>query len=172
MGRLERTRDSTVELRAKIVTLREQGLSVPQIMDRVNRTQIYHYVKLNREHNEEERPLQAKRNGRCGRKSALQENHLQAMENHINNTPFTSLPTIRKDLELACCKATISRGLKSLGIKFRKPTKEIYLTDQHRQIRVQFAQENLDRKWLERTIFPNSRQTSKWGVIYVTFHRL
>ncbi|KAF2889463.1 hypothetical protein ILUMI_16709 [Ignelater luminosus] len=114
MGRSEGTRDLTVELRAKVVTLREQGLSVPQIMDRVNlsvsilifvvflykvklffrRTQIYHYIKLSREHNEEERPLQAKRKGRCGRKSALQENHLQAMENHITNTPFTSLSTI------------------------------------------------------------------------------
>ncbi|KAF2900485.1 hypothetical protein ILUMI_05704, partial [Ignelater luminosus] len=141
------TRDSTVELRAKVVTLRAHGLSVPQ-MDRVklSRTQIYHYIK------EEERPLQAKRKGRCGRKSALQESHLQAMENHINNTPFTSLSTIREDLELTCCKATISKGLKSLGIKFRKPAKKIHLTDQHRQVRVQFAQENLDRNWLERTI--------------------
>lgn len=78
----------------------------------------------------------------------------QAICANVQNEPFTTATDVARVFDLSAI--TVRRRLKENGLFHFIPAQQTKLTDRHRQLRVQFCEENMNLDW-ERVIFSDEK---------------
>lgn len=78
----------------------------------------------------------------------------QAIYQYVENQPFTTSTDVARIFDLSAI--TVRRRLNEHGLFHFIPAQQTKLTEDHKRLRVQFCEENLDRDW-EKVIFSDEK---------------
>lgn len=131
-------RDTKIALRGRIVGMRDGGMSNTDIARElgIDRKTVYRCLKRW----DEEGNLADKPKSGAPRKTTRAEDELIMQASQRN--PFSNAVALQSELQLDITARTVRKRLHEAGIHHRIPAIKGFLTDTHRQNRLQFALEH------------------------------
>lgn len=134
----------------------KSGLSATDIAKElgISRPTVYRWLRRW----EEEGNLKDKPRPEIPRKISREED--QRIRNAVANYPFSHAVGVREELQLNISAEIVRRRLHEMGYRHRTPGKKLKVTDRHRQLRLQFAQqhENVGLYFWGRVFFSNEKK--------------
>jgi len=134
-------RQTKIATRGRIIGMRESGLSPSEISRElgISRSVVYRWIRRW----EEEGTLNDRSRSGAPRKTTADQD--AQIRETVEANPFTNAVKIQEELQLPVTSRTVRKRLHADGIHHRTPAVKERLTERHRQGRLQFAQQHIDK---------------------------